>query len=316
MELCVSVVVPSHQRPHQLERALRSVFAQTYPPTEVLIVDDNASDPAIRSQTEQVVESVDSRLSKKLTLRYLAPSEALGGAAARNYGVARSHGDLIAFLDDDDWWLSEKLRLQVKLFEAAATGTQAPVGLVYTSRRIVDPDGKAKRTRSGVHRGWIADVLLEENVIGTTSCAMVRRDVFDEVGGFDETLPSRQDVDLWLRIAMRHQIDFVVEPVTVQQEHHEGRISRRFEAKSRGLEMFVKKHYPLLVERPHVLASHYMRIGVHYLKYGRALRGRRWIARAFFARPSVRAFKRCVFGVGGGGASETTDTDQSRRGAK
>jgi GT2 family glycosyltransferase len=288
----ISVIVPTCGRPDQLRRALESVFSQTLRPTEVIVVDDNAKDPDIRTRTRDIVETLKSECADEISLQYLTPDANLGGAGARNHGAERAHGDYLAFLDDDDWWLPRKLELQMSAFAAAPEA-----GLVYTSRRIVDPDGEDKRIRSAEHRGWISDVLLAENVIGTTSCAMVRREVFEEVGGFDASLPARQDIDLWLRVARAHKIELVAEPVTVQQEHDDGRISRRFGAKTAGLEMFLDKHYSDIVARPEVLAAHCVRIGTHYLKYGHPLRGRRWLLRALRERPTLRVLRRLVFGV-------------------
>ena len=292
----VSVIIPTRRRPEYLRRAIDSVYVQSSPPAEILVVDDNADDDRARAATHDVLHECRADCPAAITLREEVAPAALGGAAARNLGAERAVGDYLAFLDDDDWWLPQKLELQMEVFAAAPEA-----GLVYTARRIVGPSGEAKRTRSAEHRGWIADVLLAENVIGTTSCAMVRRDVFEEVGGFDASLPARQDVDLWLRVARAYPIEVVAEAVTVQQEHDEGRISRRFDAKSAGLEMFLHKHYSEIATRPSVLAAHCLRIGTHYLKYGRPLRGRRWLLRALRARPTLRAFRRFVFGVRGGG---------------
>ena len=293
----VSVIIPTRRRPEFLERALRSVLAQSYAATDIIVVDDNADEPELRSRTETVVNRVRSETESETQLTLLQPIRPLGGAAARNRGAACADGEYLAFLDDDDWWLREKLDLQLKAF-VSLRNTAATPGLVYTSRRIVDPEGRTKRVRLAEHRGWITETLLENNVIGTTSCAMIRRDVFEELGGFDEDLPAQQDADLWLRLAARYSIELVSQPVTVQQEHAEGRISRRFDAKSCGLEMFFKKHYGQISKRPHVLAAHSMRIGTHYLKHGRPFRGRRWMLQALFASPSSRALKRLVFGLG------------------
>jgi GT2 family glycosyltransferase len=285
------------------------VFAQTRQPEEIIVVDDNGEEPDLRRRTSGVVEAVRGEVPEGTALSYLTPAHNLGGAGARNHGAARAGGGYIAFLDDDDWWLPEKLERQLAVFRSGEDSGRASArpGLVYTSRRIVGPDGETKRVRTATHRGWIAQVLIAENVIGTTSCAMVPREVFEAVEGFDERLPSRQDIDLWLRIAADHFVDYVETPLTVQQEHAEGRISRRFDAKARGLEMFLKKYYPAIARRPEVLAAHCMRIGTHYLKYGRPLRGRRWMIGALIARPSAQAFRRLLFGVAarkdGGGES-------------
>jgi glycosyltransferase involved in cell wall biosynthesis len=295
-----SVVLPTYHRPEQLERALRSVLAQTLPPAQIVVVDDNADAPELRARSANVIEAIRSECPAEIELELLQPATSVGGSGARNLGVSRASGELVAFLDDDDWWQPQKLELQLRCFERAheAPGEEPP-GLVYTSRDIVGADGRTKRIRHARHRGRIAETLLAENVIGTTSCAMLPKRVFEELGGFDERLPARQDIDLWVRVAKRWPVDFVEAAVTVQQEHGEGRISRRFEAKSRGLEMFLTKHYEDIRKRPGVLSAHLARIGIHYLKYGHPVRGRVWVLRALLAAPSGRLLVRLVVGVRG-----------------
>lgn len=289
----VSVILPTFGRPALLPRALRSVIAQSSLPAEIIIVDDNAELAQARAETAAAVDDLREGAPRKTPIRYLKAETVLGGGAARNYGAAQASGEFFAFLDDDDWWLPQKLERQLGVFEAA----KHPPGLVYTSRRIVGSDGQTNRVRTATHRGWIFDVLLASNVIGTTSSAMIPKAVFEEVGGFDESLPSQQDIDLWLRISRTHQVDFVEEALTVQQEHAEGRISRRFANKARGLEQFLAKHHAEISGRPSVLAAQRARIGTHYLKYGHPLRGRWWLLKALTAVPSRSVLKRLVVGL-------------------
>lgn len=300
----VSVVIPTHGRPQYLQRAVDSVFAQTFPPTEILIVDDNYDDQEARAATFAMSDfrageragAGHSGTEPALDIQVIteATGKALGGAAARNLGVSRSRGELIAFLDDDDWWEPTKLEEQVRVFKSVSS---ADLGLVYTGRRIVDESGQTKRLRRASAEGAIAETLICENVVGTTSCVLVPRGVFDEVGGFDESLPARQDLDLWYRIARNRAVAAVAHPLTVQEEHSAGRISRRFDSKLQGLELFFEKHYEAIAKHPALLAAHYSKLAQHHLKYGHPLKGRLLFWKAFRARPSLKTLSRVFKGV-------------------
>jgi hypothetical protein len=166
----VSVVVPTHDRPDLLVRAVRSALAQTVSDLEVVVVDDGST---------VAVQVDDDRVR---VLRHDAPR---GAPAARNTGVAASRGDLIAFLDDDDEWLPDKLARQLAVLEA-----RPDVVLV----------GCHHNEAGAAYRGptWCtADQLRWSNFLGSTSFVVVRRSAVDE--WFDPDLPTCQDWDLWLR---------------------------------------------------------------------------------------------------------------------
>lgn len=300
----VSVVIPTHGRPQYLQRAVESVFAQTLRPIEIVIVDDNWDDEKARQTTFEIAERVPAEgggaghngSASALDIQVLTGTtgKSLGGAAARNLGVARSQGELIAFLDDDDWWEPTKLEEQIRTFSISGNTT---LGLVYTGRRIVDERGRTKHLRRASAEGAIAETLIGENVIGTTSCGLVPRKVFEEIGGFDESLPARQDLDLWYRIACRYPVAAVSEALTVQQEHLAGRISRQFDSRLRGMELFFEKHYEAISKHPALLAAHYTQLAQHHLKHGHPLSGRILFWKAFRASPSLRAFFRVLKGI-------------------
>ncbi|MCU1485219.1 MAG: glycosyl transferase [Actinomycetia bacterium] len=166
----VSVVIPTHDRPEALLRAVASVLGQSVTDLEVVVVDDGSSRP---------VEIHDDRV------RVLRHEIALGAPSARNTGVAASTGDVVAFLDDDDQWLPGKLARQLAVLEA-----RDDVALV----------GCHHEEAGAVYRGptWTtAEQLRWSNFLGSTSFVVVRRSAVDE--WFDPALPTCQDWDLWLR---------------------------------------------------------------------------------------------------------------------
>jgi len=195
----VSVIIPTYNRAHLVGRAIQSVLAQTFTQFEILVIDDCSND-----DTERVVSEIsDDRIT------YIRHTENRGGSTARNTGVTASRGQFVAFLDSDDTWHPEKIAKQLDLFEKSGD----EVGVIYTGFNINNSVGKTMDVHRPQARGNIFRQLLCANCVGTTSTVMIRRICIDKVGGFDETLPSCQDWDLWLRLARHFKYDFVPEPL-------------------------------------------------------------------------------------------------------
>lgn len=208
----VSVVLPTYGRPDMLRRALDSVVAQTFADWELLIVDDNGAGSETQRETEEVVRPLldDPRIV------YVLHQWNRGGGAARNTGIHRARGPFVAFLDDDDAWYPRKLELQVARIEAGGP----EVALVHGGFRRVMADGTTDVRLPVPGMDTFAE-LLKDNTIGTTSVALCRREALLAIDGFDETLRSRQDVDLYLRLVRERRFDSVAEPL-LDKHHHAG----------------------------------------------------------------------------------------------
>lgn len=183
----LSVVIPSYNRGHAIGACIASVLAQTLEDFEIVVVDDASTDDT----RERVAAFADPRV------RYIAHDRNRGGAAARNTGVRASTGDFIAFLDSDDSWAPRKLERQIALL-----GERGPeYGLAYTW--FIGRDGEGREVSRSDHSldGSVTDALLVANRVGTFSSIVVRRDVFERVGGLDEKLRSCQDWDLSIRLS-------------------------------------------------------------------------------------------------------------------
>ncbi len=209
--LRISVVIPTFNRVGTLQRALTSVFAQNYPLHEVIVVDDGSTDGSadmVRRHFPQV------------KYRYQANR---GVSAARNYGIAQSGGDWVAFLDSDDEWLSGKLRTQ-----AEALQRRQDMRVCHTEE-IWIRNGKRvnpmhKHRKSG---GWIFRSCLPLCAMSPSSI-VVHRTVFEQAGVFDESLPACEDYDLWLRITARFPVLFVEQPQIVKYGGHADQLSKRY----------------------------------------------------------------------------------------
>lgn len=203
----VSVVIPTHNRAHLLPRALESVLGQTFTDLEVLVVDDGSTD-----RTSEVMATyTDPRV------RYLVQPENRGVSAARNRGFREARGQFIALLDSDDEWMPEKLEAQVALLRDA----DDKIGAVYTGVETVDPLGQ-RHVHLPQHRGDLYGELITRNVMhGAPSNILMRRQVLEEVGYFDEEIPAIEDYDYFLRLSKAFHIEIIERPLSRYYDVHD-----------------------------------------------------------------------------------------------
>ena len=214
--MTISVVIPTFDRAGPVCRALASVAAQTRPADEVIVVDDGSGDDTA------------ARIGAEFPAVTVISQENRGVSAARNRGVAAATGEWVAFLDSDDEWAPEKLERQ-----AAALAGEPEAVLCHTDEvwirngRRVNP-----RRRHKKHGGWIFRHCLPLCAI-SPSAAMIRRDVLERLGGFDETLPACEDYDLWLRLCAGHPVLLVDEPLVIKYGGHPDQLSQTVPALDR-----------------------------------------------------------------------------------
>ncbi len=191
----VSVVIPAYNRASVLSRAINSVLAQTYQDFEIIVVDDCSQD-----NIDEIMKSfVDSRIN------YIKHETNKGGNAARNTGIKVAKGELIAFLDSDDEWLATKLEKQVALF------ADPTIGLVYCGFNYIEEGNDIRQDRlTNLMNNYRQDLVVS-NFVGTTSVAIVRKKLLNEINGFDEKMRSSQDWDLYLRLSDRCEFGCVSE---------------------------------------------------------------------------------------------------------
>jgi len=195
----VSVVIPTYNYGHYLADAVRSALDQTWTAREILVVDDGSTD-----DTQRVLQEFAG------AVRVITKKNS-GLSAARNTGIAAATGAFIAILDADDVWMPHKLERQMAVFrDAPDTGIVSCAALqVDAHRRPV----QVLPCPSTADPGALRRELALRNVVSGGSAALVRRECFDLVGGFDESLRSSEDWDMWLRIARHFPIRFVEEPL-------------------------------------------------------------------------------------------------------
>ncbi len=199
----VSIIIPTYNRPNMLERAIDSALAQTYEHIEIIVVDDNEPGTDARKDTELVMGKYEGLEN----IKYIKHAKNLNGSAARNTGIKNSSGKYIAFLDDDDEFLPEKIRLQVQRLESL----DETWGICYThfirkKNGVFFDKGIEKR------EGYLTTEILKGNVfISAGSNIMVRRDIVEEIGGFNESLRRRQDLEFLVRLSQKSKIACVPE---------------------------------------------------------------------------------------------------------
>jgi glycosyltransferase involved in cell wall biosynthesis len=205
----VSVITPTHNRAWCIQRAVESILAQTFRDFELIVVDDGSSDDTA------------SRLASYGDGLLLIRQSHQGVSAARNTGIAAARGRWIALLDSDDYWLPAKLAAQVDWL------ADHPDYEICQTEEIWIRNGQRVNPKKR-HRklgGYIFEHCLPLCLV-SPSAVMIARSLLEAVGGFDESLPACEDYDLWLRIACRHPIGLVDQPLIVKTGGHSDQLSR------------------------------------------------------------------------------------------
>jgi len=212
----ITVVIPTYNRVTFLKDAIDSVLAQTFLDFELIVVDDGSTD-----DTPKLLSSYNNKV-RVITQTNQGPS------AARNRGIETAKGEWIAFLDSDDVWKPDKLKKQVQFI------TDNPDTKICQTEEVWIRNGKRvnPRKKHEMHSGWIYEKCLPLCIVSPSS-VMIRQDVFEKVGLFDETMPACEDYDLWLRIAPHYPVFLVREQLIVKQGGHADQQSRAVESLDR-----------------------------------------------------------------------------------
>jgi glycosyltransferase involved in cell wall biosynthesis len=254
----VSVVIPLYNARDVIRETVASALAQTWQDFEIIVVDDGSSDGG-----GDLIQNLDARL------RYVRQANA-GVAAARNHGIALAKGEAIALLDHDDLWLPAKLERQVAVLQ------QRPeVGMVVTDVAHIDRAGRPLPIPGCSYNPDESFArLFVQGYVPTPSAAMIRKSVFEAVGGFDEAFGSAgmDDHELWPRIAAHCRIAGIPEPLTLHRNReikppqvaleHRPFLIARLKARFGGDRE--KRRYLVREE-----ACYYADLGKHLLKQGK-----------------------------------------------
>jgi glycosyltransferase involved in cell wall biosynthesis len=202
----VSAVIPAFNAGASIARAIDSVLAQSVPLDEIIVVDDGSTD-----DTHTVVADYGA------AVRYLGQKN-LGPSAARNAGIRAAQSAWIAFLDADDEWLPNKLKRQLEVLKAHPDLRWCGANCFNLNSGRQSYRSSPDKARQGLGGKLYFDNYLEAvgngHIIEATVTLVIRRDVFDEVGLFNERFLRAEDSDEWCRIAFRHpQFGYIADPL-------------------------------------------------------------------------------------------------------
>ena len=210
----VDVIIPAYNAAQFISQTLQSLVTQSAFIHSVIVVNDGSTD-----LTAQIVRGF-SAANPSLKVNLIEQTNQ-GLAAARNAGLRAASAPLIAFLDADDLWLSEKLQRQCALFESSA---DPKLAVVYCDYALIDAKGQELASSVGRIRpslkGQVYSALLRGNFIsGSGSSVLIKRSALEAVGPFDETLAACEDWEMWLRLAAQFHFDFVPEALVHIRVH-------------------------------------------------------------------------------------------------
>jgi glycosyltransferase involved in cell wall biosynthesis len=203
----VSVVVPTFNRLRYLREALDSVIAQTLDDWELVVADDGSDD-----DTRATLRAITDPRVQVIWLDHTG-----NPAAVRNAGIRAARGRYVAFLDSDDVWTSDKLEKQLSALRGSGRRWS------YTGCSRTDQDGRLLTVQPHVptHAGWIVRSLLTFETLIAMATVVVERTLLEELGGFDEGQRFCEEVDLYIRLALRAEVDLVPEPLCALRAHDE-----------------------------------------------------------------------------------------------
>ena len=204
----VSVIIPTFNRGWILRESIQSVLDQTYLPMEIIVVDDGSTD-----DTPEILQAFGNQI------RVIKQTNK-GVSAARNHGIRKSRGELIAFLDSDDLWTPDKIDRQVAFF------TKNPEAMICQTQEIWIRNGKRVNPKNKHKK--IGGMIFEPSLhlcLVSPSAVMIRSALFELKGCFDENLPACEDYDLWLRISTTHPVHLMECSCTIKRGGHEDQLS-------------------------------------------------------------------------------------------
>jgi glycosyltransferase involved in cell wall biosynthesis len=226
----VSAIITTHNRSNLLSRAIDSVLAQTYPHLEIIVVDDGS-----RDGTEELVSRYRERCER---LRYLRHDIPRGACSARNYGIREARGEFVAGLDDDDEWLPERVEKLLGSYRDEYAYVCSRDWIVYSDRMEQREKKKVITLKD----------MLYRNVTGNQ--ILTRRERLLAVGGFDESLTSGQDYDMWLRLLERYgSARMLPEPLQKVYRDHLGERLSVSRGKIKGDWRLYNKHKDKMTKR-------------------------------------------------------------------
>lgn len=252
----ISVIIPTYGTPTFLEDSIKSVQRQTFTDWELIIVDDNNPDTDARNTTEKIVSRY---IDNDKRIKYIKHSKNRNGAAARNTGFAIAQGKFIAFLDSDDEYMPNRLQ---KCYDALLKAPKVIAG-VYTGCEFRRSRKTYLRYTDVVDGNFLIETLACKFMFCTGSNIFIRKDVVDELNGFDETFLRHQDYEFLVRVFERYSLKAIQEILVIKNNENINvpKVEKQISIKKQYLD---KYHY--LIEKlsqkevKHIMHANYIGI--------------------------------------------------------
>lgn len=266
----VSIVIPTYNRAHLIERALRSVLAQTFQDFEVLVMDDASTD-----DTAGVMARIgDPRV------RHIRSDRNLGPPAQRNRGLQNARAEFVAFQDSDDEWFLDKLEKQVARLRALP----ADVALTYCALIRHEESGLVRHISNALTPGNERVEILRCNTETFTQTWLGRRAALLECGGFDDRLHLWDDWDFLLRICQKYHVDVDGRTLCIVYETP-GSMVKQNHHRLNGMELLMEKHHALMEPHPETMSRNLYVLGRFHVVAGNGARGRQLLFQSLRRQP-------------------------------
>ena len=240
---CVSVIIPTYNRCWILKEAIDSVLSQKFSDLEIIVVDDGSMDA-----TKDLLSSYGNQITTIC-------QKNKGVSAARNVGISIAKGEYVAFLDSDDMWLTEKLSCQHDFFQSHPEAVICQTDEIWIRNGArVNPKNRHKKPS-----GMVFEPSLQLCLV-SPSAVMIKKNLFDVVGLFNESFPACEDYDLWLRIGLYYPIYLIDRQLVMKRGGHEDQLSR-----NSGLDRYRIQSIVTILET-HTLTTPYYQAAVDVLK--------------------------------------------------
>lgn len=222
----VTVIMPTYKRAKYIERAIKSVLAQTYQDFELIIVDDNNPNTKEREELEQVM----SKYLQNPKIKFIQHEKNKNGAVARNTAISMAKGEYISFLDDDDFYLKERLEVLVNALNNNPEYSAAYTGGVILYKSIFNA------IKSG---NLQKDILMQQSFMKTGSNMFFRTEVIKSMNGFDETFRRHQDLEIMVRFFRKNKI-LAIDKILVVKDNSSRINELNIKKAIRAREKFIK----------------------------------------------------------------------------
>ena len=248
MNKLVSVIIPTYNRGHLVERAVNSALKQTYQHLEVIVVDDGSTD-----NTKDVMKRLENE-----RVKYIREEKNHGACHARNLGIQASQGEYISFLDSDDYWCGDKLEEELNYLCSKKADV---VVCNYWIERNGDKEQKIVNGKGDTLE--YKDLLYENSV--TTGALLVKKDILLKIGGFDELMPRYQDWDLILRLAKEYSVYYLDKPLlTLCFQENSITNSTSYEKKFFAIDRLIAKNKDEMIKlNPNAYSHHCWSMGLY-----------------------------------------------------